>query len=302
MTPLKKGDTIGVVAPSSPFERGPFVKGVKCLEGLGFRVRYSTRIFSRTSRQTYLAGDDRMRAEDLMKMFTDDTIKAVICARGGYGSQRIIPLLDTVRIRRSPKPFIGYSDVTALLLFLLQETHSPVFHGPLVATLGKGMSQASLEQFLRALTSPGLGRRACVGRMKALRRGRVRGRLTGGCLSLVAASLGTSWEIDTADAILFLEDRGEEPYRIDRMLTHLKQAGKFRSVRGILFGQMPGCGSPKVLENTITSVLNDVRGPIVSGFPSGHVKGEAFFTLPLGVPAELSGDVPSLTVLGSPFS
>lgn len=259
-------------------------------------------MFSAARSPSYLAGDDRSRAQALMRMFMDDEVKAVFCTRGGYGSTRLLPLLDLPLIRRHPKPLVGFSDITALLLVLLQKTPCPVFHGPMVSTLGKGISRASLSQLFRVLNSSGPSGELSYRRLSVIRRGKARGRLTGGCLSIVIASLGTPWEIVTDGAILFLEDRGEAPYRIDRMLVQLRQAGKLGSVRGIVFGQMPGCGGHGELKKAISSGLGDFKGPVALGFPSGHVTGRTFYTLPLGVEAALDLDVPSLSLLESPFS
>jgi len=306
MRPLRTGDTVGVVAPSSPFNKGEFFRGIEVLEGLGFSVAYGKGIFHQHKKVPgspgYLAGDDRSRAKDLMSMFADDRVKAILCVRGGYGAMRLLPMLDLSLLRKHPKPIVGYSDTTFLMLFLLRETRCPVFHGPLVSTLGSKLSRLSIGHFREALTSSEpLGKMTSQG-LKALRPGKARGRLTGGCLSLVTASLGTPSEIQTDGSILFLEDQGEAPYRIDRMLTQLRQAGKLRGAKGLVFGQMPGCGKARNLLSAISSGIGDFRGPVLLGFPSGHVKGSTFLTLPLGVNAEINGNAPSFSILQSPFS
>jgi len=306
MRPLRTGDTVGVVAPSSPFDKGEFFRGIEVLEGLGFRVAFGKGIFRRhqgvPGGPAYLAGDDRSRAKDLMNMFANDRVRAILCVRGGYGAMRLLPMLDLALLRKHPKPLVGYSDITFLMLFLLRETRCPVFHGPLVSTLGSRLSRFSIGHFRDALTSSDPLRKMPSQGLKALRPGKARGRLTGGCLSLVTASLGTPWEIHTDRSIIFLEDQGEAPYRIDRMLTQLRQAGKLNGAKGLVFGQMPGCGKARNLLSAISSGIGDFKGPVLTGFPSGHVKGSTFLTLPLGVTAELNGNAPSLSILKSPFS
>jgi len=306
MRPLRTGDKIGVVAPSSPFDKGEFLKGIEVLEGLGFRVIYGNGIFNRhqgvPGSPAYLARDDRSRAKDLMGMFTNSMVRAILCVRGGYGAMRLIPMLDLHLLRKHPKPLVGYSDITFLMLFLLRETRCPIFHGPLVSTLGSKLSRFSIGHFREALTSSQpLGKLPLQG-LKVLRPGKTKGRLTGGCLSLVTASLGTPSEIQTDGSILFLEDQGEAPYRIDRMLTQLRQAGKLNGVKGLVFGQMPKCGKARDLLSAISSGIGEYKGPVLMGFPSGHVKGSTFLTLPLGVNAEINGNAPSFSILQSPFS
>ncbi len=285
---LKTGDTIGVVAPAGAIIPHELESGVKRLEGLGFRVKLgrSVRNVFRT-----MAGTDSERADDLLQMFSDPRIKAIVCARGGYGSARVIPHLDQDHIRKHPKVFVGSSDITALLLYLVQDCGLVAFHGPMVGpNFGKAPSPLTEEVFLRVLTQSGPAGPLRLPDVKVLKTGRSEGKLVGGCLSVLCSAMGTPFDLNTEDAILFLEDVKEPPYRIDRMLTQLKAAGKFRKVRGVLFGPMLDCwpqqGAGYDLEEIILDVLNDLQVPVLFGVPSGH--GEHNITLPLGVLVRVS--------------
>jgi muramoyltetrapeptide carboxypeptidase len=251
----------------------------------------------------YLAGRDEERAADLAEMFANPEVKAVVAARGGYGTSRVIPLLDAKALARSPKIFVGSSDLTLLLHFLRSACRLVTFHGPMVSpNFGKYSSPTTNGEFIRILgatTPPGP---IDVTGVKVLKGGSGEGVLTGGCLSLVCQTIGTPYEIQTEDAILFLEDINEPPYRIDRMLTYLKQVGKFDGVRAVVFGLMPDCHpSPQelyTLEDVIRDVLADLPCPILYDFPSGH--GGTNVTLPFGVRAAVEGA--TLSILEAPVS
>jgi muramoyltetrapeptide carboxypeptidase len=285
---LRRGDTIGVVAPSGVIIPHELESGVKRLEGLGFHVKLGK--YVRDVFRT-MAGKDRERADDLLQMFSDPQVKAIVCARGGYGSARVIPHLDRDLIREHPKVFVGSSDVTVLLLYLVQECGLVAFHGPMVGShFGKTPSSLTDEVFLKVLTQPGPAGPLRLPDVKILRQGRAEGRLVGGCLSLLCSAIGTSYDPKTDETILFLEDVKEPPYRIDRMLTQLKASGKLRKVRGVLFGPMVQCRPPQGagddLEEIILDVLADLEVPILLGVPSGH--GEHNVTLPLGIRVRVS--------------
>jgi len=306
MTPLRKppalqkGDLIGVVAPAGVVKADDLGNGVRRLEELGFRVALGRSLY-RSAR--YLAGRDEERAADLAEMFANPEVKAVVAARGGYGTSRIIPLLDAKALARSPKIFVGSSDLTLLLHFLRSACRLVTFHGPMVSpNFGKYSSPTTNGEFVRILgatTPPGP---IDVTGVKVLKGGSGEGVLTGGCLSLVCQTIGTPYEIQTEDAILFLEDINEPPYRIDRMLTYLKQVGKFDGVRAVVFGLMPDCHpSPQelyTLEDVIRDVLADLPCPILYDFPSGH--GGTNVTLPFGVRAAVEGS--TLSILEAPVS
>ena len=297
---LRKGDLIGVVAPAGVVKTEDLGNGVRRLEELGFRVALGRSLYQSAR---YLAGRDQDRAADLAEMFANPEVKAVVAARGGYGTSRVIPLLDAKALARSPKIFVGSSDLTLLLHFLRSACRLVTFHGPMVSpNFGKYSSPTTNGEFIRILgatTPPGP---IDVTGVKVLKGGSGEGVLTGGCLSLVCQTIGTPYEIRTEDAILFLEDINEPPYRIDRMLTYLKQVGKFDGVRAVVFGLMPDCHpSPQelyTLEDVIRDVLADLPCPILYDFPSGH--GGTNVTLPFGVRAAVEGS--TLSILEAPVS
>jgi len=285
---LNSGDVIGVLAPSGPPDERDLSMGVQRLEKLGFIVRLGDHIFKRWR---HLAAEDAQRTEDLHRFFSDPTIRAIVCARGGSGASRLIPHLDSKIIRANSKIFVGSSDVTTLLLYLTQTCGVVAFHGPMVApNFGKKPSVLTDEVFLKLLTRPEPAGRMDIPGVNVLKTGTAEGTLTGGCLTILSLSIGTPHAIKTRGSILFLEDIDEAPYKIDRMLTHLKQAGCFKGVQGIVFGKMVNC-QPKpeedyALEDVILDVLSDFRGPILYGFPSGH--GEENVALPFGVKVRIS--------------
>lgn len=287
---LQKGDTVGIVAPAGPVNREKFVAGAARLRELGFNPVFSESIFNR---ELYFAGGVRRRVDELHEMFRLPEVKAIICARGGYGANYLLPHLNLGLIADNPKIFCGYSDLTTLLTRFHDATGLVAFHGPM---LTKDFARADGVHFpsfsyafagqaqwsITASDSPGL---------TAISPGRAEGKLYGGCLSLLVASLGTPYEIQTSDTILFLEDLGEWPYRIDRMLTHLRYAGKLEKVCGIIFGEMLECAPPAdsdyTLQDVIARTLGDLNIPIAFGLRSGHVSAQNI-TLPIGVRARLS--------------
>lgn len=276
---LKKGDIIGVAASSSPFDKNEFKKGVKVLNELGFEVYFRKDIFDQSR---YLAGTDKRRAEELTEMFVSKKIKAVFFARGGYGSQRVIPLLDSGLLSKHPKPVVGFSDLTALLVFLNQRCSIPTFYGPVLTLLGKTENQITRENLYKVLTTKGNLGESPLGETITLKPGKASGRLVGGCLSLINSSFGTNYEINSDDAVLFLEDVGEKIYVLDRMLTQLKNSGKLKKVRGIIFGAivLPK-GEEYDVRSMIADLLWDFNGPVLMNYPAGHT--ETFITLPLNV-------------------
>lgn len=297
---LRKGDLVGVVAPAGAVKTDDLNAGIKRLEELGFRVLLGRSVHRRVR---YLAGQDRDRAADLSDMFANPEVRAVVAARGGYGASRVIPLLDAEVIARTPKIFVGSSDITLLLHFIRTHCGFVTFHGPMVSpNFGKYSSPTTSDSFVRILGATKAPGPFDVQGVKAIKSGNAEGVLTGGCLSLVCQTIGTSYEIQTDGAILFLEDINEPPYRIDRMLTYLRQIGKFDKVRAVIFGLMPDCHpSPHesyALEDVIRDVLGDLPCPILLDFPSGH--GGTNVTLPFGVRAAVEGT--ALSVLEAPVS
>ena len=297
---LQKGDTVGIVAPAGPVNRQQFEAGALALQELGLVPVFSQGIFER---KLYFAGGVRRRVDELHEMFRLPEVKAIICARGGYGSNHLLPHLNLGLIAKNPKIFCGYSDLTTLLTHFHDTLGFVGFHGPMLAKDFARPEGVHLKSF--SCASSGQPQWSISNSdspaMEVICEGEAQGKLYGGCLSLLVASLGTPYEIQTEDTILFLEDLGEWPYRIDRMLMHLKYAGKLEKVRGIVFGEMLECAPPAdsgyTLEQVITSVLGDLKIPIAFGLRSGHVSAENI-TLPIGVRARLTvADSASLEIL-----
>src|SRR5262245_58112288 len=233
---LRPGDLIGIVAPASNIKPDLLEDGCRELERLGFRTLYRPGI---TTTYRYFSGTVERRAAEFLEMLRNPDVRAIFCARGGYGSGRIIPYLEPELLRANPKIINGSSDITAMLS-LLDRSGLVGFHGPMLAPalrLGEaGYNRSLLLDVLRGEVV-----RFPLAGTSVLRRGTAEGRLIGGCLTLVTATLGTSYEIDTTDSILVLEDMDTKPYQVDRMLTQLVEAGKFEGVRGVAFGEMLKC-------------------------------------------------------------
>ncbi len=286
---LRPGARLALVAPASPFSRRDFDAGVAELEALGFGVTYDDRVFARDG---FVAGDARLRAAALADAWKDPSVDAIIAVRGGYGSAQLLPWLDAALPQRHPKVFVGYSDVTSLLSWHLA-AGVVCFHGPMIeGRLARGDAGYDRASFLGALTrSEPLGSLAHPG-MTTLREGEAEGVLMGGTLTQLAASLGTPWAFDPPDGcLLFLEDVGERPYRLDRLLLQLDQAGILERAAGVLLGEFPRC---EEAEGGVTPVdvfrrrLSGCRGPVIIGAPAGHTTGPSW-TLPFGVRARLTG-------------
>ncbi len=290
---LREGDCIGLAAPASPINRETFFEGVAVLQSLGFRVRYTPRVFDA---YRYLAGPDRERAAELLALFADPDIKAIFCCRGGYGSQRLIPYLDPAVITAHPKIFLGYSDLTSLLLYFYQCCQLVTLHGPVVSgDLNQEVNATVRRQLAGMLTGDTDAMQPpcdALDTLTVLHPGEAKGRLIGGYLSLFVCTLGTPFQPDTRDAILFFEDRGERLYAIDRMLTHLKLAGALDGVRGLVFGAIEPMPQDRDGAYGVTDVISEVLGglgiPILYGFPAGHCPQP--LTLPIGTQTAMRQD------------
>jgi muramoyltetrapeptide carboxypeptidase len=296
---LRAGDRVAIVAPASNVKAEYLARGVAELERLGYRAGHRPDILEKAR---YTAGTDERRAAELMEAFMDPEVRAVWAARGGYGVMRILDRLDEDLLRAHPKVFIGYSDLTALHLYLYRRFGWVTFHGPMAAKdLAGGPAHYDGDSLRRAICEPRpMG--AIGGRLETLHRGaggEVRGRLLGGCLTLVNAMMGTPDELDTRDSLLFLEDTGTRPYALDRMLRQLKLAGKLDGVRGIVFGEMTDCAQHAEQGYTIQEALAectaDLRIPVLFGLRSGHSP-LGNLTLPLGVMAALDADAGTVWV------
>jgi len=283
---LRQGDKIGLIAPASSFNREAFLRGCDRLRQIGHEPVYSQDIFDR---DIYFAGPVERRTHELLEYWRRDDIAAMICVRGGYGSNYLLPQLDFDLMARRPKILVGCSDVTTLLTAIHDRTGLTGFHGPMVA---KDIADGSFDllSWNNSLTGIAAWDVPANG-VEVLRQGTARGKLYGGCLSMLVASLGTAFTVDTAGTILFIEDVGEKPFRIDRMLMQLRIAGKLDEVQGFVFGEMLDCLPPKgetyTLPQVIMRVLEPYKVPIVYGLKSGHVT-SGNVTLPIGVQAELS--------------
>jgi len=298
---LEPGDTIGVVAPASaPPDPNNLDRAVSTLERLGYKIRLAPNVRRRWG---YLAGRDRERAGDLMRMFADRRVNAIICARGGYGTARLLSLLDYGIIRNNPKILVGYSDITSLHCALLTEANLISFHGPMLNSdfAHPTVPEFTLRSFLRVLTEAvarGSVSEGYRGRtIEVLRPGIARGRLVGGNLSLLCTTIGTPWQPRFRGRILFFEDVGEQPYRFDRMLTHLLNCGLLQQLAGVAIGINQDCADPmarrsqeyrQTLEDVFKERLLPLKIPVVMGLPFGHIARNA--TLPVGGEALLDGD------------
>ncbi|HEX7288727.1 MAG TPA: LD-carboxypeptidase [Candidatus Angelobacter sp.] len=285
---LRPGDKIGLVAPASSFSREAFLAGAERLRQMGYQPVYSESVFDR---DLYFAGSAARRTQEFQEVWQREDVAALVCVRGGYGSNYLLEQLDFARLAASPKILLGCSDITSLLTAIHDRTGLVTFHGPMVAKdiAGATLELSSWNNALEGAESWSIP----AGSVQVLRPGRAKGRFYGGCLSMLASSLGTPYEIETDDTILFLEDVAEKPYRIDRMLMQLRLAGKLEKVRGFVFGEMLDCSPPATesytLQQVVLRILREFDVPVVYGLKSGHVTGENL-TLPLGVHAELSAE------------
>jgi muramoyltetrapeptide carboxypeptidase len=294
------GARIVVVSLASSARHDRITRGMEFLRSLGYEVVAAEHAFGK--HPPYFSGSPEERLADLHNAFVDPTVAALICARGGYGSNYLLDGLDLDLIRANPKPLFAYSDMTAIQTWLLDQTRLVSFHGPMVAAdFSLDKAGVDLESF-RAAIGGGLVRLGAQQGLRALRPGTAQGVLYGGCLSLLTASLGTRYAPRTEGKLLFLEDVGAKPYQIDRMLRQMILAGKFEGARGFIFGEMLECGSrgadPDLLQQVILRLLEPFNVPIAMGLRSGHVSG-GNVTLPFGVEAELllEGDKPLLHCL-----
>lgn len=288
---LKSGDTLGIVAPASPFDRKSFDAGTRVLDSMGFNLVMPQEIFHQKG---YLAGSDRLRAELLTQLFADPDIDGIICARGGYGAMRILPLLDPGAISLHPKVFVGFSDITALLGFLVERCRMVAFHGPTVTTLGNG-DPLTRDRFLRTLTKPApLSFAAGAGQV--IRSGTATGPLLCGNLTLLGHLTGTPFQPDLSGGILLIEDTGEAPYRIDRILTQMLLAGSFEGLAGLALGAFTNCGSKEEIHRIVADRLGMLNIPIAAGFDVGHEG--VNMTLPVGLPVRLDTRSATMTFTG----
>jgi muramoyltetrapeptide carboxypeptidase len=280
---LSTGDTIGIVAPAGPFDQATFDRGVGSLKDLGFEIFVPSGVLDA---DRYLANTDQQRAQFINQLFADKGVDAIICARGGYGSIRVLPLLDYQAIADNPKVFIGFSDITVLLNVLADRCGLVTFHGPVVTSLADASAESS-QSLVQAVSSGVKLEIKGAGRVAA-NSGSGSGIVCGGNLTTLCHLVGTSYAPNFAGKILFLEDRGEAPYRIDRMLVHMKLAGCFENLAGIALGSFENCGPSDGIYHIVGDIFKDESFPIVAGLDVGH--GKHNLTLPLGIEATLDAN------------
>ncbi|MCP4634626.1 MAG: LD-carboxypeptidase [candidate division Zixibacteria bacterium] len=288
---LKKGDCIGILSPASPPNSQKLKQGIRFLENRGFRIK----MFAPFKRTGYFSGTDEERSEQINKAFLDDEVDAIICSRGGYGSMRILDKIDYKNIIKNPKLLIGFSDITALHLAIYNKCRLTSVHGPMVSFgFNEKRETKTIDSFHKAVSNQvnrPLSYPADNNKWKTMRHGKTMGILIGGNLTLISMLIGTEYLPDFKDKILFIEDLDERPYKIDRLLTHLKLAGKLDNLRSIIIGEMVNCANPKggersfKLQQVFEDCFSKYNFPVIYNFPSGH--GRRNLTLPFGVKVEI---------------
>ncbi len=304
---LKSGDKLAIVAPGSYISEEELQDSIKNLNQLGFETTFSEKVLLQSG---YFAGTDKDRAQDLMEKFSDKSVNGIVCARGGYGCSRILPMLDYDIIRANPKVLIGYSDITALLYGIYQKSGLITFHGPVGTST---FNDYSVDNFKRVLINPERNEAfknstssddENVYGVTSIVKGKGKGRLVGGNLSIMVSLIGTEYDVDYSNKIIFIEEIGEEPYRVDRMLTQMIQTDKLKDAAGVMMGIFRNCeGKQKdpsfsktfTLMEVFKDRLSSLKIPVVYGMSFGHVKDK--FTVPFGALAELDADKQTFTLL-----
>ena len=287
---LRSGDKVAVVAPASGFPREEFDKGIAELRRLGFEPVFDDSVFDRMD---YVAGTAHVRADAFLRAWRDPSIRALIAVRGGYGSVHLLSYLESDDLRRNPKAFIGYSDLTSMLAFLTTGCGIVSFHGPMLdRRLGAGPAGYDEDSFMRALTAAEPLGELSAASVETFNAGDASGVCVGGTMRQLVASLGTPFAFAPPKGhVLFLEDVNERPYSLDRMMTQLQLAGILDLASAIVLGEFPGCDEPEggpLARATLAGLLKDFDGPVLYGFPSGHTAGP-LLTLPFGVNARVVG-------------
>lgn len=294
---LRRGDTIGIVAPASSFDSEKFKESIKMLRSLGYRVKYKRSIFNKCWANP---GHNKQRGHQINRMFADRDVKAIFCAKGGYGSAEIIPYLDKKIIRQNPKIFVGYSDITVILLYLQKIANMVVFHGPVVSDeIYEGMHPLTIEYLNRLLTEPKPLGELRFPQLISFNPGKATGRLVGGNLSLIVEAMNSPYHVATEKCILFLEDIHENFDVLEGYFRKLKDAGTFKRIKGLLFGKITNpAGKEHDMHGIAARIFKGCDIPIIYGFPSGHlrVRGGLHATLPFGIPVTLDAAALSLTI------
>jgi muramoyltetrapeptide carboxypeptidase len=289
---LEPGGTIGIIAPAGPVRRKDIQPAIDLLHRMGYPTLSSPNIYKKTS---YLAGRDEDRLNDLHAMFKDSSVKAIFCARGGYGAGRLLDRIDYDLILNNPKILTGYSDITALLLAVMKKTNLVTFHGPVLRDLSHDPKN-NLKHLIKTLSSNG-PRSIELSKRAVIKEGQARGKLLGGNLSLISSLIGTPFMPRTKGAILFLEDKGEPIYRIDRMLTHLKNSGIIHGITGLIAGSFTDCGGMRDINKLLKDFTSDLDIPVINGLPVGHdIENK---TIPMGINVEFDTKDMILSLLES---
>jgi len=310
---IKPGDTIGVTAPASPTGMWEIRNSINFIKRLGCKIKIGKTVTEWETSDRYFSADDQVRADEFMSFIKSDDIDAILCARGGYGVMRILNLLDFNEIRNNPKAIIGFSDITALLNAVYQKSRLVSYHGPVAALDFNNLTERAFRKVLFNNEKDKLPTDFKPIELKypeaeVINSGICTGKLSGGNLSMISATLGTPYEIDTKDSIFFIEEVFEEPYKIDRMLTQLLLSGKFNECNGIIFGRFTNLDIKKPfypgMQFTVRQILNQLVKPLnkptIINYPIGH--GEGIITLPIGVYSELNADSKILSILEQPVS
>ncbi len=302
---LKKGQSIGLIAPGSSITEDKLQAAISNLESLGLKPVYTKNILAKHG---YLAGKDEDRLSDLHQMFGDPKIDGIWCIRGGYGCTRLLPFIDYKLIKKNPKVLIGYSDITALLQGIYKKTGLIGFHGPVAVSNPTSYTIENFQKVVMHSTDKIVLKNAVENQnsetknyqTKVIKEGKASGKLIGGNLSLISALAGTKYKLSFKNKILFLEDVGEKPYRIDRMLTQLRQSCDLRKASAILLGIFNDCeggNNSLSLMETLEDRLGDLDIPVIYGMSFGHIDHQ--FTLPIGINASLDTKAQTLTLLES---
>ena len=287
---LRQGDRIGIISPAGPVSESDLQPGLRMLTSSGFKVCLAPHVYNTIG---YLAGEDEVRLKDLHDMFLDPSIKAIFCARGGYGSLRLLDKIHYDLIKDNPKVIVGYSDITALFLAIYEKTGLITFHGPMVRDLTKnnGRNWDNLRRVLSSTKSLELNMTDTSVHIP----GKAKGSLIGGNLSLISHLVGTPFLPTLDGCILFIEDRGEPVYRLDRMLAHLDLSGHLKQLSGLITGQFEECGDTAAINGLLMDTVSELNIPLATGFGVGH--GQKNLTLPLGIKTELDTERMTLTFM-----
>lgn len=296
---LKKGDTIGIIAPASCTSYEKVLEAKKNIENMGYRI-----ILGECTKKAWYsyAGTDEERAKEINDFFKNKEIDAIICMRGGYGCNRLVELVDFQIIKENPKIFIGYSDITTLHMSINEKTGLITFHGPMaVSNFLNGYNEETYRHFIEVLSVPQEKRelKNFSKNLEVINGGKCQGKVVGGNLATLIATLGTEYDLDYNGKILFLEEIGEKTYKIDRFLNQLKKHGVLEKIEGVILGDFRNCPPDSEKDMSLLEVFydyfRDLRKPVVFNFESGH--SEPMLTLPLGALCEIDGDNRKITIL-----